>query len=123
LNKRTVEVLEVSRQLVQEGEELAKNTTSIVRSIDGLFARLTAHQTSEEAIGTQLIPMIERLTDTVDALNDNAQTQARSAEINLRHAQNVVIAMKELLIEIHATKRGILPRAFGFMTTRPNNQR
>src|SRR6202012_769282 len=123
LNKRTVEVLEVSRQLVQEGEELAKNTTSIVRSIDGLFARLTAHQTSEEAIGTQLMPMIERLTDTVDALNDNAQTQARSAEINLRHAQNVVIAMKELLIEIHATKRGIIPRAFGFITTRPNNPR
>lgn len=121
LNQRTVEVLEVSRQLVQEGEELAKNTTSIVRSIDALFARLTAHQTSEEAIGTQLVPMIERLTDTVDALNDNAQTQARSAEINLRHAQNVVVAMKELLIEIHATKRGIIPRAFGFMTTRSND--
>ncbi len=121
LNQRTVEVLEISRQLVQEGEELAKNTTSIVRSIDALFARLTAHQTSEEAIGTQLIPMIERLTEAVDALNDNAQTQARSAEINLRHAQGVVIAMKELLIEIHATKRGIIPRALGFMTPRSSD--
>jgi len=118
LNKRTIEVLEVSRELVQEGEELAKNTTSIVRSIDALFARLTAHQTSEEAIGTQLIPMIERLTESVDALNDNAQTQARSAEINLRHAQSVVVAMKELLIEIQATRRGIIPRALGFMVPR-----
>src|ERR1700684_2526488 len=118
LNKRTVEVLEISRQLVQEGEELARNTTSIVRSIDALFARLTAHQTSEEAIGTQLIPMIERLTESVDALNDNAQTQSRSAEMNLRHAQNVVVAMKELLIEIQATKRGIIPRALGFMVPR-----
>jgi len=121
LNKRTVEVLEISRQLVQEGEELARNTTSIVRSIDALFARLTAHQTSEEAIGTQLVPMIERLTEAVDALNDNAQTQARSAEINLRHAHGVVVAMKELLIEIHATKRGIIPRALGFMTQRSND--
>ena len=120
LNKRTVEVLEVSRQLVQEGEELARNTTSIVHSIDALFARLTAHQTSEEAIGTQLVPMIERLTESVDALNDNAQNQARSAEINLRHAQNVVTAMRELLIEIQATRRGIIPRALGFMTPRSN---
>ena len=120
LNKRTVEVLEVSRQLVQEGEDLARNTASIVQSIDGLFARLTAHRTSEEAIGTQLVPMIERLTDSVDALNDNAQNQSRSAEINLRHAQNVVIAMRELLIEIQATRRGIIPRALGFMAPRSN---
>jgi hypothetical protein len=121
LNKRTVEVLEVSRQLVQEGEELARNTTSIVRSIDALFARLTAHQTSEEAIGTQLVPMIERLTESVDALNDNAQTQARSSEISLRHAQGIVVAMKELLIEIQATKRGIIPRALSFMTPRSHD--
>ena len=120
LNKRTVEVLEVSRHLVQEGEELARNTTNIVQSIDALFARLTAHQTSEEAIGTQLVPMIERLTESVDALNDNAQNQARSAEINLRHAQGVVTAMRELLIEIQATRRGIIPRALGFMAPRSN---
>ncbi|HZR73537.1 hypothetical protein [Bradyrhizobium sp.] len=120
LNKRTVEVLEVSRQLVQEGEDLARNTASIVQSIDALFARLTAHRTSEEAIGTQLVPMIERLTESVDALNDNAQNQSRSAEINLRHAQNVVIAMRELLIEIQATRRGIIPRALGFMAPRSN---
>jgi hypothetical protein len=118
LNKRTIEVLEISRELVQEGEQLAKNTTSIVRSIDALFTRLTAHQTSEEAIGTQLIPMIERLTESVDALNDSAQTQSKSAEMNLRHAQTVVVAMKELLIEIQATKRGIIPRALGFMVPR-----
>src|SRR5271169_4759250 len=34
LNETTIEVLEVSRQLVQEGEELAKNTTNIVKAID-----------------------------------------------------------------------------------------
>jgi hypothetical protein len=118
LNKRTVEVLEISRQLVQEGEDLARNTTSIVQSIDALFARLTAHQTSEEAIGTQLVPVIQRLTESIDTLNDNAEDQARSTEINLRHAQSLVLAMKELLIEIQATRRGIIPRALGFMTPR-----
>ncbi len=121
LNKRTIEVLEVSRELVQEGEQLAKNTTSIVQSIDALFARLTAHQTSEEAIGTQLIPMIERLSETVDALNDNAQTQARTMEMSSRQAQSVVVAMKELLIEIQATRRGIIPRALGFVAPRSGN--
>jgi ElaB/YqjD/DUF883 family membrane-anchored ribosome-binding protein len=120
LNRRTAEVLEVSRQLVQEGEDLAKNTASIVQSIDALFARLTAHRTSEEAIGTQLLPMIERLTESVDALNDRAHDQARSAELSLRHAQGVVTAMRELLIEIQATKRGIIPRALGFMAPRSN---
>jgi hypothetical protein len=118
LNKRTFEVLDVSRQLVVEGEELARNTTSIVQSLDALFARLTAHRTSEETIGTQLAPMIARLTESVDALNGNAQNQARSAEINLRHAQSVVLAMRELLIEIQATRRGIIPRALGFMAPR-----
>src|ERR1700761_889253 len=121
LNQRTVEVLEVSRQLVQEGEDLAKNTTRIVRSIDALFARLTTHQTPEEAIGSQLVPMIERLNQSVDALNNNSQIQARSAEINLRNAQSVVIAMRELLIEIQATRRGIIPRALGFMTPRSHD--
>ena len=121
LNQRTVEVLDVSRHLVQEGEELAKNTTSIVRSIDALFARLAVHQTSEETIGTELVPMIQRLTDAVDSLNDNAQTQARSAEINLRHAQNVVMAMKELLHEIQATRRGIIPRALSFIAARSHD--
>jgi hypothetical protein len=120
LNKRTVEVIETSRHLVLEGEELARNTATIVQSIDALFARLAAHRTSEEAIGTQLLPMIERLTESVDALNDNAQNQARGAEINLRHAQSVVNAMRELLIEIQATRRGIIPRALGFMTPRSN---
>lgn len=118
LNQRTVEVLEVSRQLVREGEELARNTTSIVQSIDGLFARLTAHQTSEEAIQNLLVPMLRRLTASVDTLNANARDQAQGAELNLRHAHAVTIAMKELLIEIRATRRGILPRALDFMTPR-----
>jgi ElaB/YqjD/DUF883 family membrane-anchored ribosome-binding protein len=121
LNKRTVEVLEISRQLVQEGEDLAKNTKSIVESIDALFTRLTAHRTSEEAINSQLVPVIRRLTESIDALNDNAADQARSTEMNLRQAQSLVVAMKELLIEIQATRRGILPRALGFMTPRPND--
>jgi hypothetical protein len=121
LNQRTVEVLEVSRQLVQEGEELARNTTSIVHSIDEIFARLAAHRTSEEAIEGQLVPMIQRLTDSVDTLNANAENQAHSADITLRHAKAVTLAMKELLIEIQATRRGILPRALGFMTPRSTN--
>ncbi|HSY55202.1 MAG TPA: hypothetical protein VK834_02025, partial [Bradyrhizobium sp.] len=121
LNQRTVEVLEVSKHLVQEGEELARNTTSIVKSIDALFARLAVHQSSEDTIGTELVPMIQRLTDAVDSLNDNAQTQARSAEINLRHAQNVVMAMKELLHEIQATRRGIIPRALSFIAARSHD--
>jgi ElaB/YqjD/DUF883 family membrane-anchored ribosome-binding protein len=122
LNQRTVEVLEVSRHLVQEGEELAKNTTSIVKSIDALFARLATHQTTEETIGTELVPILQRLTDAVDALNDNTHIQAGNAEVNLRQAQTVVMAMKELLHEIQATRRGIIPRAVSFITARSHDK-
>jgi ElaB/YqjD/DUF883 family membrane-anchored ribosome-binding protein len=104
LNERTVEVLQVSRQLVQEGEELAKNTTSIVKAIDEVFAKLAAHQTSDQIIQTQLAPMIQTLTDAVNSLKDSTETQSRSVEINLRHTQSVVVAVNQLLKEIHAAE-------------------
>jgi len=104
LNERTVEVLEVSRQLVQEGEQLAKNTTSIVKAIDDVFARLAAHQTSDQIIQTRLAPMIESLTEAVNSLKDSTETQARNVEVNLRHTQSVVVAVNQLLKEMHAAE-------------------
>jgi methyl-accepting chemotaxis protein len=104
LNERTVEVLEVSRQLVQEGEQLAKNTTSIVKAIDDVFARLAAHQTSDRVIQTRLAPMIESLTEAVNSLKDSTETQARNVEVNLRHTQSVVVAVNQLLKEMHAAE-------------------
>ena len=104
LNERTVEVLEVSRQLVQAGEQLAKNTTSIVKAIDDVFARLAAHQTSDQIIQTRLAPMIESLTEAVNSLKDSTETQARNVEVNLRHTQSVVVAVNQLLKEMHAAE-------------------
>jgi ElaB/YqjD/DUF883 family membrane-anchored ribosome-binding protein len=104
LNERTVEVLQVSRQLVQEGEELAKNTTSIVKAIDDVFAKLAVHQTSDQIIQTQLAPMIQGLTDAVNSLKESAQAQSRNIEVNLRHTQSVVVAVNQLLKDIHAAE-------------------
>ena len=104
LNERTVEVLEVSRQLVQEGEQLAKNTTSIVKAIDDVFARLATHQTSDQIIQTKLAPMIQSLTEAVNSLKDSTESQARNVEVNLRHTQSVVVAVNQLLKEMHAAE-------------------
>jgi ElaB/YqjD/DUF883 family membrane-anchored ribosome-binding protein len=104
LNERTVEVLQVSRQLVQEGEELAKNTASIVKAIDDVFARLSVHQTSDQIIQTRLAPMIQSLTEAVHSLKESAESQSRNIEINLRHTQSVVVAVNQLLKEIHAAE-------------------
>jgi ElaB/YqjD/DUF883 family membrane-anchored ribosome-binding protein len=104
LNERTVEVLQVSRRLVQEGEELAKNTTSIVKAIDDVFAKLAVHQTSDQIIQTQLAPMIQGLTDAVNSLKESAQAQSRNIEVNLRHTQSVVVAVNQLLKDIHAAE-------------------
>jgi ElaB/YqjD/DUF883 family membrane-anchored ribosome-binding protein len=102
LNERTVQVLEVSKQLVQEGEQLAKSTTSIVRAIDALFAKLASHQTPEKIIETRLAPLIQSLTLAADSLHKSAETQAKNAETNIENAQSVVVAVNQLLQEIHA---------------------
>jgi methyl-accepting chemotaxis protein len=104
LNQTTVDVLEVSRQLVEEGEQLAKNTTNIVKAIDDVFARLTSHQTSDQLIQTTLAPMIQSLTEAVNSLKDSTESQARNVEINLRHTQSVVVAVNQLLKEIHSAE-------------------
>jgi hypothetical protein len=104
MNERTVEVLEVSRQLVQEGEELAKNTSNIVKAIDDIFAKLAAHQSSDQLIQTKLAPMIQSLTEAVNSLKDSTETQAMNVEVNLRHTQSVVVAVNQLLKEIHAAE-------------------
>jgi hypothetical protein len=104
LNERTVAVLEVSRQLVQEGEQLAKNTTSIVKAIDDVFARLASHQTSDQVIDSKLVPMVQSLTEAVNSLKASAETQARNVEINLRHTQSVVVAVNQLLKDMRAAE-------------------
>jgi len=104
LNERTIQVLDVSKQLVQEGEQLAKSTTSIVQAIDALFAKLPSHQSPEQIIDSKRAPMIESLTLAVNSLTASAETQARNAEINLEHAQSVVVAINQLLQEVHAVE-------------------
>src|SRR6202142_1285879 len=42
LKARTIQVLDVSRQLVREGEQLAKSTAKIVGAIDSLFVKLAS---------------------------------------------------------------------------------
>jgi hypothetical protein len=104
LNETTVEVLELSRQLVQEGEQLAKNTTSIVEAIDDVFARLASHRTSDQLIETKLAPLVQGLTEAVNSLKNSTDTQARNVEVNLRHTQSVVVAVNQLLKDIHAAE-------------------
>lgn len=104
LNERTVEILEVSRQLVLEGEELAKSTTSIVKAIDGVLAKLAALQTPEQAVETRLAPMIQNLTGAVHSFGKSAEIQAKNIEVNLKHTQNVVVAISQVLQELRAEK-------------------
>jgi hypothetical protein len=108
MNERTVEILEVSRRLVQEGEQLAKSTGSVVKAIDSLLAELGTLQAPEKAAETRLAPMIESLTRAVDSLHKSAQTQSENIDINLRHTHSVVVAINQLLQEIRGVET---PRA------------
>jgi methyl-accepting chemotaxis protein len=109
LNERTVEVLNVSKQLVLEGEQFATSTTRIVKAVDALFTRLESYQIPEKTLEAQLAPLLESVTLAVKSLNDSAEIQAKNVEINLEHAQSVVVAVNQLLQEIHAAEAPRLP--------------
>jgi hypothetical protein len=102
LNGRTLQVLDVSRQLVKEGEQLAKSTAKIVGAIDGLFVKLASRQTPEQIIQSELAPLIQGLTQALNSLHSSVEMQAKNAEVNIEHAQSVVVAVNQLLQEIHA---------------------
>jgi hypothetical protein len=102
LNERTVQVLNVSKQLVLEGEQFATSTTRIVKAVDALFTRLESYQIPGKTLEAQLAPLLEGLALAVKSLNDSAEIQAKNVEINLEHAQSVVVAVNQLLQEIHA---------------------
>jgi hypothetical protein len=104
MNERTVQILEVSRQLVQEGEQLAKSTGSVVKAIESLLAEFGSLQTPEKAVESRLAPMIENLTQAVDSLHKSAQTQSENIDINLRHTHSVVVAVNQLLQEIRGAE-------------------
>src|SRR6202142_3696667 len=109
LNGRTIQVLDVSRQLVREGEQLAKSTAKIVGAIDSLFVKLASRQTPEQIIQSELAPLIQSLTQALNSLHASVETQARNTEINLEHAQSVVTAVNQLLQEIHAGEAPHVP--------------
>ena len=109
LNNQTVRVLEVSKALVEEGEQLTRSTTSIVTAMDALVAKLLTMQNPEHVVEAKLAPLIQGLTQAVSALSKNAESQAKSIETNLKHTQNVVIAITQLLQEVRSEEETARP--------------
>jgi hypothetical protein len=109
LNRRTVQVLEVSKAIVEEGEQLTRSTTSIVTAMDALVAKLLAMQSPDHAVEARLAPLIQGLTQAIAALNRNAESQAKSIETNLKHTQSVVVAVTQLLQEIRSEEETARP--------------
>jgi len=114
LNERTVQILDVSRQLVQEGEQLARSTTNVVKAIDFMLAKLSALQMPDRATDGKLAPMIQSLTQAVNSLGQSTEAQAKNIETNLKHTQNAVVAIAQVLQEMRAAETAApAPRARG----------
>jgi hypothetical protein len=114
LNDRTVQILDVSKQLVQEGEQLARSTTNVVKAIDFMLAKLSALQMPDRATETKLAPMIQSLAQAVNSLGESTEAQAKNIETNLKHTQNAVIAIAQVLQEMRAAETARpAPRARG----------
>ena len=105
LNEKMVTTLEtVSAQLVEEGERLTRSTTSIVRAIDTVVAKLTSLQTPDQLIEIKLAPMIQGLTRAVNSFDKSAKIQAQTIEANLQQTQAVGAVVTQLIQEIRATE-------------------
>jgi ElaB/YqjD/DUF883 family membrane-anchored ribosome-binding protein len=103
MNEKIATTLDtVSAQLVEEGERLTRSTSSIVRAIDTIVARLTALQTPDQVIEVKLAPMIQGLTRAVNAFDKSAKIQADVIEANLRQTQVIGDAVNVLMQEIRA---------------------
>jgi len=122
LNDRTVQILDVSKQLVQEGEQLARSTTNVVKAIDFMLAKLSALQLPDRALESKLAPMIQSLTEAVNSLGESTQAQAKNIEVNLKHTQNAVVAIAQVLQEMRAgetARPGLRPRGASAANDRP----
>jgi len=105
LNERTVLVLEVSKQLVQEGEQLTRNTARIVKAMDALVQRLLSLQDSAQAVDTKLAPVLQNLTQAVNAFGKSTEAQARTIETTLKQTQSAVAMATQLLEDMRITER------------------
>ncbi len=105
LNERTVHILDVSRQLVQEGEQLARSTARIVKAMDALVARLLALQNPDQTAETRLTPVLQNLTQAVDALGKRAEAQAGNVEATLKQTQDVLSTLTRLLEDMPVEER------------------
>ena len=86
MNGKIVTTLEtVSSQLIEEGERLTRSTTSIVRAIDTVVARLTALQTPDHIIEIKLAPMIQGLTRAINSFDKSAKSLDDSANTSRHH--------------------------------------
>jgi hypothetical protein len=105
LNTRILETFETAAmQLAEDGARLSTSTAAIVKSIDGVVAKLDSLQTPEHIIEVKLSPAIEGLTRVLSAFSRNAETQVVSVNSNLRQTQALSSAMTVLLTEIRAAE-------------------
>jgi ElaB/YqjD/DUF883 family membrane-anchored ribosome-binding protein len=110
LNEKMVTTLEtVTAQLVEEGERLTRSTTSIVRAIDTVVAKLTSLQTPDQLVEIKLTPMIQGLTRAVNSFNKSAEIQAHTIDANLRQTQAVGTVVTQLIQEIRAAEAARTP--------------
>jgi hypothetical protein len=92
----------VSSQLVEEGERLTRSTTSVVRAIDGVVAKLASLQMPDQIIEIKLTPMIQGLTRAINTFSKSAETQAQIIEGSLQQTRAMGVAVSRLIEELRA---------------------
>jgi hypothetical protein len=105
LNEKVVGTLEtVSARLVRESDQLSRSTSTIVKAIDGLAAKLAAMQTPEQIIEIKLAPVVSGLTKAINSFSKSAEVQAKTIDASLRQTQAMGAAVDRLMQTIQAAE-------------------
>ena len=71
---------DVAHGMADETEKVSKGVTAMVKSLEGVAAKLEAMQTPDQIIEIKLSPMIQGLTRAVNTFAKNADAQAKSVD-------------------------------------------
>jgi ElaB/YqjD/DUF883 family membrane-anchored ribosome-binding protein len=93
-----------AKQIHGAGSELSRGAMAMVKSIDGVVAKLEAMKTPEEIIEIKLTSTISGLSRAVNGFARNAELQAKAVDANLAQTQALCASITALIEEIRGVQ-------------------
>jgi hypothetical protein len=105
MNVRLSQTIGTAAEQIQgAGSELSRGAMAMVKSIDGVVAKLEEMKTPEEIIEIKLTSTISGLSRAVNGFARNAELQAKAVDANLVQTQALCASIVALVEEIRGVQ-------------------